>query len=242
MVLGATLVLAACRQDSVEFNLQYACLNRALPTCVAAEKFAARIAERTDGKVRIAISALHPRDEQSAPFGRLAKGTLDLAEVYRGHFGVTGDATTLEISALWGLYPDIETHSDATKAIREITARIVGDESNGIVLAQQVYPSNFLFFAKPLRKAADVKGLRVRSHNVAFDNLLAGIGAYPESRNFASVYHWLDVGQIDAVVSCSSCGSLLTWYEVADYLVGPLPAMRQSWLIISKGRWEGNHP
>ena len=47
------LVLVACRPSPAEFNLLYACLHRSLPTCVAAEEFAARVADRTGGRVHI---------------------------------------------------------------------------------------------------------------------------------------------------------------------------------------------
>ena len=54
------LILAGCRPAPAEFNLQYACLHRGLPTCLAAEEFAARVADRTDGRVQIKITTLEP--------------------------------------------------------------------------------------------------------------------------------------------------------------------------------------
>ncbi len=70
-----------------------------------------------------------------------------------------------------------------------------------------------------------------------FENLLNGMGAIGEKVTFGNVYQQLQVGELDAAVSCSSCGADLNWYNVAGYLVGPLPALGHSWITISSQKW-----
>jgi TRAP-type C4-dicarboxylate transport system substrate-binding protein len=148
------------------------------------------------------------------------------------------DESILEIDNLWGLFADYETQSEITEAIRGDVARIVGERSGGVVLAFQFYPSNYFFTKKPLRKPADIQGLKVRSHNKALDDLLRAMGATADSTIFDSVYQAFESGQLDAAVSCSSCGARLAWHEVTGCLVGPMVGLSHSWMAISSRVWE----
>ncbi len=57
-------------------------------------------------------------------------------------------------------------------------------------------------------------------------------GLYPFIA-FADVYTALERGVIDAAVSCGSCGYAQRWYEVADYLVGPIVSIGNAWMTIN---------
>ena len=232
------LTLAACQSSPAEFNLQYACLQPNLPPCLLAEEFAARVADRTDGRVRIEITSIPDllgREIDEVP--RLEDGTLEMAEIYAAHFFGDGDRAVLDILDLWGLYPDFGTQEQVTEAIRKEIEGIIAKRSRGLVLAVQFYPSNYLFSRRPLRTVADIQGLRIRSHNTLSDDLLDGMGAIAEHVTFDSVSPNLQSGNLGAAISCSSCGVGLRWYYVAAYLVGPIPALGHSWITINGKIW-----
>ena len=63
------------------------------------------------------------------------------------------------------------------------------------------------------------------------------MGGDPQFIAFADVYTALERGVIDGAISCGSCGHGLRWYEVADYLVGPIISVGHSWFTISHTRW-----
>ena len=120
------LVLAACRQPQAEFNIEYACLHLSLDPCLAAEEFAERVAERTNGRLQIEIVSLSPSPPQDhKTFSGLKEGTLGMVEIYRGQFPQTGDAAVLGIGDIWGLYDDFETQMKVTANIRENSERLV---------------------------------------------------------------------------------------------------------------------
>ena len=230
------VILTACQASPAEYNFSYACLHRSLPPCIAAEEFAARVADRTDGRVQIeitAISDLAVSDDEV--LSRLEDGKLDLAEIFSGF--LSGDRAVFDMLDLWGLYDDYGTQAQVTEAIRNDIEGIIAERSGGMVLAIQFYPSNYFFAKNPLRTAADMQGLRTRSHSRISEDLLESIGSIANPVIFGEVYQAFQVDQLDAALSCSSCGAGLKWHEVADYLVGPIPTLGHSWITINSQRW-----
>jgi TRAP-type C4-dicarboxylate transport system substrate-binding protein len=224
--------------------LQYACLDRTLLPCVAAEEFASRVANRTDGRVQIEITTIRNLGLRLDVLPRLEDGTLEIAEVYAPDLAEwdmfapwNEERSILDVLDLWGLFADHETQARVAESIREDVERVIEERSSGVVLASQAYPSNYFFTTKPLRFVSDVQGLRIRSPNPLTNDLLNGMGAIADGVSFGAVYHALENDQIDAAVSCSPCGAGLLWYEKTDYLVGPIPALGQSWITMSERTW-----
>jgi TRAP-type C4-dicarboxylate transport system substrate-binding protein len=213
---------------------------------VAAEEFAERVSERTNELVRItitSISELGRIDLESDPWQE--DGTFRLMEIHSDHLG-----PLVDMDNLWGSYGDYETQLRVTEAIREDVERSIEEKTGGVVLAYLFYPSNYYFSNRPLRTAADMGGLRTRtflpsgkklfdqqSHTNVSRDLLDGMGAISVSKSYTQVYEELRKNNLDAAVSCSARGSNIAWYEVADYLVGPIVALSHSWIIVSRERW-----
>ena len=144
------LILAACQsapEVPAEFNLQYACLHRNLPPCLAAEEFAAQVADRTDGRVQIEITTTSDMGfrAKGVTLQLVVDGTLDMAEIHSAHFQNDGDQAFLDMLDLWGLYRDYETNAEVTEAVREDIEGLIAERSGGVVLASLFYPSNYFF-------------------------------------------------------------------------------------------------
>ena len=95
---------------------------------------------------------------------------LELAEIYSGYIG--GDLPIIHVANLWGLYPDSETNFAVIDATREDVHRIIEEQSNGIVIMENYYESNYYFSSKPLNTLDDFDGLKTRSHSTVLSDLL----------------------------------------------------------------------
>ena len=183
--------------SGLSFKFQYACINRTLDPCIAADAadgFAKRVFERTNGQVEIQISSFPELGLAGPDTLRLVEdGTLGMAEIYSGYIG--GDLPIVDISNLWGMYPDYDTHIEIIQATRDDLFRIVGDQAGGAkVLGYQLYPNNFYFANKPLYTRADFAGMKTRSHSTVLGDLIDGMGAEAQFVAFSEVYTALERG------------------------------------------------
>ena len=226
--------------SGLSFKFQYACINRTLDPCIAADAddgFAKRVFERTNGQVEIQISTFPELGLAGPDTLRLVEdGTLGMAEIYSGYIG--GDLPIVDISNLWGMYPDYDTHIQIIQATRDDLFRIVGDQAGGAkVLGYQLHRNNFYFANNPLYTRADFAGMKTRSHSTVLGDLIDAMDAEAQFVAFSEVYTALERGILDTAVSCGTCGSGLRWYEISKYLVGPIVALGHSWVTINGDRW-----
>ena len=103
---------------------------------------------------------------------------------------------------------------------------------------ENYYESNYYFSSRSLNTLDDFEGLKTRSHSTVLSDLLEGMGAEPQFMAFADVYTGLERGVLDAAVSCGTCGSGVRWYEVTDYMVGPIVAIAVTWITMNKDVWD----
>ena len=65
-----------------------------------------------------------------------------------------------------------------------------------------------------------------------------GLGANPQTMAFADVYPALERGVLDGAVTCGSCAVGQKWFEVTDYLTGPLPGtFAQTFVTFNGKEW-----
>lgn len=93
--------------NRIEIN--YACINRTLPSCRLVEDYwAPNLEERTNGQLRLVVTALAETSLSGNDILRLVSdGTLDMANVYGGY--ISGELPVFDVQSLWGLYPDHRT-------------------------------------------------------------------------------------------------------------------------------------
>ena len=159
-----------------------------------------------------------------------------MAEIYSGYIG--GDLPIVDVANLWGVIPDIATNWKTIEAVQGPLHVLLEERSNGVVLAESYYGNNFYYTGKPLRTPADLEGLKVRSHSTVLGDLISGMGAEPQFVAFSEVYTALERGILDGAVTCGPCGAGLRWFEVADYLNGPIISIGVTFITINKDRWD----
>ena len=198
--------------------------------------FAQRVLERTNGQVEIKFTSF-PKLGLAGPdtLPLLEEGIIAIAEVYSGN--VARELPILEIPNLWGLYPDEEAQLRVVELIREEIALSVEERSGGVVLGQDFYPSGFIFSKTPLETPADFNGKKIRTFSKAQSDLVGAMGAEPQFVDFAETYTALERGILDAAVTVPTAAFGQKWYEVADYMVGPIPSLDQTWITINGKIW-----
>ena len=241
---------AAMMVDEPEFKIQLVCINRTGNPCTliystqeehGIDGFIERVKDRTNGRVEFQISSF-PELGLAGPDSLRLIGdqTMELAEIYSGYIG--GDLPIIDVANLWGLFPDSATNFAVIDATRPDLHRIIEEQSNGVVIMENYYESNYYFSSKELNTLSDFEGLKTRSHSTVLSDLLAGMGADAQFMAFADVYTALERGVLDAAVSCGTCGSGVRWYEVTDYMVGPIVAIAVTWITMNKDVWESIPP
>ena len=229
-----------------DIDIQLICINRTGNPCTliysteethGIDGFIERVRDRTEGQVDFQISSFPELGLAGPDSLRLIEDrTMELAEIYSGYIG--GDLPIIDMANLWGLYPDPETNFAVIDVTREDIHGIIENQSNGIVIMENYYESNYYFSSRPLNSLEDFQGLKTRSHSTVLSDLLGGMGADPQFMAFADVYTGLERGVLDAAVSCGTCGSGVRWYEVTDYLVGPIVAIGVTWITMNKDVWD----
>lgn len=220
-----------------EFTLKLMGINRTLDPWKLFEEWAQSVEKRTNGRVKFEFTSLPELGLGGAETIRVIKtGVVDVAEVYGGY--VAGELPMLEILEIPGIFPDPETAKKAILAWKPHEAKILEERANAVLLAMAVYPDQAIFSKRPVRNLGDFKGLKTRVHSVALASLVAGLEGVPLTVAFAEVYTALERGTLDGAITGTKPGLGLRWYEVTQYLVGPISMRPHVALSINKNIWK----
>jgi TRAP-type C4-dicarboxylate transport system substrate-binding protein len=244
VVVCVVLLLGVAPRDTLagepakpEFTLKLMGINRTLDPWKLFEEWAQSVEKRTNGRVKFEFTSLPELGLGGAETIRVIKtGVVDVAEVYGGY--VAGELPMLEILEIPGIFPDPETAKKAILAWKPHEAKILEERANAVLLAMAVYPDQAIFSKRPVRNLGDFKGLKTRVHSVALASLVAGLEGEPLTVAFAEVYTALERGTLDGAITGTKPGLGLRWYEVAQYLVGPISMRPHVALSINKNIWK----
>jgi TRAP-type transport system periplasmic protein len=244
VVVCVALLLGVAPRDTAagepakpEFTLKLMGINRTLDPWKLFEEWAQSVEKRTNGRVKFEFTSLPELGLGGAETIRVIKtGVVDVAEVYGGY--VAGELPILEILEIPGIFPDPETAKKAILAWKPHEAKILEERANAVLLAMAVYPDQAIFSKRPVRNLGDFKGLKTRVHSVALAALVAGLEGEPLTVAFAEVYTALERGTLDGAITGTKPGLGLRWYEVAQYLVGPISMRPHVALSINKNIWK----
>ena len=225
--------------DGPTIQIQHACINRALLPCILLETyFAPNLLEHTDGKLEFIVSSF-PEQGLAGPdtLYLLNEGTLDSATVYGGY--VAGQIPAIEIQNLWGIFSSTEQGFEANQAIIKDIEELVLDETGGGILNHNWYAGNdqYLFCRERIETLDDFLGKKTRSHSGALSDWINGMGASAQFLAFVEVYTAIERGIIDCGVTGADSGYGQRWYEVTDYMIGPLISFPFSSNVISAEKW-----
>ena len=225
--------------DGDPIIIQHACINRALLPCVLlATYFAPNLLERTNGKVEF-ITSSFPELGLAGPdtLSLVTDGTLDSATIYGGYVG--GEMPPIEIQNLWGIYSSREQEFEATQSIIKDIEEMVLAETGGFIMNHNWYAGNdqFFFCREKIDTLDGFSGKKTRSHSAALSDWINGMGASAQFLAFAEVYTAIERGILDCGVTGADAGYGQRWYEVTDYIIGPLLSFPSNNNVINAKKW-----
>ena len=225
--------------DGETITIQHACINRALLPCVALETFfGPNLLERTNGKVEF-IASSFPELGLAGPdtLSLVTEGTLDSATIYGGY--VAGELPPVEIQNLWGIYSSREQEFEVTQAIIKDIEDLVLNETGGVIMNHNWYAGNdqFFFCKEKIDTLEGFKGKKTRSHSAALSDWIEGMGADAQFIAFSEVYTAIERGILDCGVTGADAGYGQRWYEVTEYLIGPLLSFPSNNNVINAEKW-----
>ena len=229
--------LTSSGQDIV---IQFSCINRALAPCILVENWLApNLETRTGGQLTLEVVSFRELGVAGPDSLQLVSdGTLDMTEIYGGYVG--GELPLLDLQFLVGLYPDHETMlNSVVDTLPGLQQAIAGATQGGVTIHNNWYSGHdsYIFAHKPLRNVTDFNGLKTRSFSGALSDWLDGMGAEGLFLAFAEVYIALERGIVDAAVTNTYSAQSQRWYEVVDYMTGPLTNFFSSQNVINDEVW-----
>ena len=225
--------------ESIE--IQHACVNRALVFCKIVESFLSpRLEERTNGQLTVESSSF-PELGIAGPdtLALVRDGTLDMVSVLGVY--VAGELPELEIQSLFGIYTEREQQFAATGNLDPYLQEILVENSGGghvISINWHNGDDIFLFTKEPLNLPEDFDGMKTRAFGTSISDWIFGMGGEAQFLAFAEVYTALERGILEAGVTGGDAGHGQRWYEVVNYINGPLTSWPTSHNVINKEVWE----
>ena len=226
--------------DPIE--IQFACINRTVAPCELWDSFfRLQVEERTQGKVIVPITSF-PELGIAGPdsLEQVTNGTLSWAEITSGY--VSGHMPEAELAIMYGLYPDHEVEFKVTEAIGPELDRLFEENTDGGIVLSHMWVSGgdqFFFCKEGVQSLADFEGRKVRSHGSALSDWIEGFGANAQFVAFAEVYTALERGILDCGVTVAFAAHAQRWYEVTNYMVGPLSSQLLNTVIVNRDVWDG---
>ena len=229
--------------ESIE--IQHVCISRNLPTCVIMEAyFAPRVAARTGGQVQVSITSF---PELSGAGGGgitqesltlVGDGTLDMANIYTGY--VSGALPPIEVQSLWGMGPDWESTYLALVDMVPDVERMLTEETGGAIVNRNWFAGadQWFFSKEPLQTLEDFQGKKIRTHAAALSSIIEGLGAEPVFIPPGADYLALQNGTVDVSTTGALLGVGGRYYEIADYMAGPIIGFGYTTNVINGGLWE----
>lgn len=207
------------------------------PTVRAVEFMGAAVRERTEGRLTISRRAEGERDSESFIIGQLRNGSLDMARVNLNVLNATVPGSVL---------PTLPFFFKSTEHMRRTLDGPVGEEILASLERQGLIGlcfydggvRSFYSRSKPIRSAADLKGLKVRVQKAdSWAFFLRALGAEPVTMPMGQVQAALQTGVIDA-----ADGDWATYVAGQHYTVAPFYSLARhsqppSVLVFSQRVW-----
>ena len=225
--------------EGEEFEIQYACINRALLWCALKEDYMfPRVLERTNGQLKL-VTTSFPELGLAGPdvHSLVADGTLAMADIAQY---IAGAFPAIEIGSLFGIYPTLEHNYIAMAHVTpELSALAVEATEGGQYISLNWHSGNNVFFFSkdPLDTVEAWQKKKIRTPTAAMSSWLGGMEADAQFMAFTEVYTALERGILDAAMTGGDAGFGQRWYEVTDYINGPVISWDNSAMVMNKNEW-----
>ena len=225
--------------EGLDFEIQYACINRALLWCALKDKYMfPRVLDRTNGQLKL-ITTSFPELGIAGPdvHSLVSDGTLAMADIAQY---IAGAFPAIEIGSLFGIYPSLEHNyigmANVTPELRDLAVEAT-DGGQYITLNWHSGNNVFFFSKDPLDTVEAWKKKKIRTPTAAMSSWLRGMEADAQFMAFTEVYTALERGILDAAMTGGDAGFGQRWYEVTDYINGPVISWDNSAMVMNKDQW-----
>ena len=225
--------------EGLDLDIQYACINRALLWCALKENYMfPRVLERTNGQLNL-VTTSFPELGLAGPdvHSLVADGTLAMADIAQY---IAGAFPAIEIGSLFGIYPSLEHNYIAMAHVTpELKDLAVQATDGGQYISLNWHSGNNVFFFSkdPLDTIEAWEKKKIRTPTAAMSSWLEGMEADAQFMAFTEVYTALERGILDAAMTGGDAGFGQRWYEVADYINGPVISWDNSATVMNKDEW-----
>ncbi|WP_373356265.1 TRAP transporter substrate-binding protein DctP [Pseudoroseicyclus sp. CXY001] len=174
-----------------------------------------RVAEATDGRVRVTVSDSLVASNQVASAVR--DGRIPMSAAL--HTYISAEEPRMGIFNLPGLINGIEDYVDVREAFwRQDVADIWLERWNAVMLADGAWCPTALFSTEPIQSIEDFAEQRIRIHNPQSAELMSALGAQPVAMPTGEVTPALERGVIDGVFTSMCVGAAMELPRVAPYV------------------------
>lgn len=165
-------------------------------------RFAAEVAKRTDGSLKVDVYANSSLMKTLAQFGSLRRAALDMTLVPLSYAG--GEVQECNLSLMPGLVANYEqARRWRTSPIGQELAKALDDK--GVVFVTWVWQSGSIVSrGGPVLVPEDVKGLKVRGGGREMDMVFQAAGAQVSTMPSSEMYIGMQTGALDAAISTST--------------------------------------
>ncbi|GAB6156216.1 TRAP transporter substrate-binding protein [Desulfosporosinus burensis] len=202
------------KKDTINLRLANV-VQPAHPMNVAVEKFAKKVQEKSNGRIKITVYPARQLGDDRQLFEQVQQGSLDMAEISAAPMsGTTPLMTALQMPYLftsWDQYAKV-IKGPATENL------LKGLEKNN-VKGLAVYNAGFrnlVTVNKPVQSPVDLKGLKFRTAETPLHvDIFKALGANPTPMPYGEIYSGLQNKVIDGLEMDYSAILMEKHYEVA---------------------------
>ncbi len=140
-----------------------------------------------------------------------------------------------------GLYLDHEVELKVTQAIgRSCTVSLKRTPTAALSSRICGFPAATSSFCarKVSRQLEDFEGCKGRIHGSALSYWISSFGGDPQLPAFVEVYTALERGILDCGVTVAFAAHAQRWFEVANYMVGPLSSQFLNTMNVNRAVWD----
>lgn len=184
----------------------------------------------TNGKVNVRLFSYPEMSVNGPELIRLVRsGQVDIGAA--ALTSLSGDAPLLDGFDLPGLSADIPQARKVADALVPYANKKL--ERFGVkIIATYTYTPQTLYCQKPVKRLADLKGLKVRVPGPALGTLIESFGGQGVSLAFGETYTALERGTVDCAITGMSSGNGVKWYEVTSSLYSlPIAGSTAGYLV-----------
>jgi len=165
-------------------------------------RFAAEVAKRTGGALKVDVYANSSLMKTLAQFGSLRRAALDMTLVPLSYAG--GEVQECNLGLMPGLVANYEqARRWRTSPIGQELAKTLEDK--GVVFVTWIWQSGSIASrAKPVVVPEDVKGLKVRGGGREMDMVFQAAGAQVSTMPSNEIYIGMQTGALDAAITTST--------------------------------------